>query len=181
MPLSSYIILSSPFLQAHLNLCISWLGSCLVTNEMYDNVFPLPFLSESWALFPILNNFHKICWIVTLSLISLLKLPSVFKTHCRQLERCLPKQHNQIQIISLGKHDRKQIEEILVYFHILQFISLFDFANVNHKCVVIITLMEKLGFILFVHWVINVALVLEMIIWGDSIPAVILYKTLKSK
>lgn len=69
----------------------------------------------------------------------------------------------------------------MVYFHILQFISLFDFANVNHKCVVIITLMEKLGFILFVHWEINVALVLEMIIWGDSIPAVILYKTLKSK
>lgn len=41
-----------------------------------------------------------------------------------------------------------------------QFISWFDFANVNHKCVVVIILMEEFGFILFMHWEINVGLVL---------------------
>lgn len=61
-----------------------------------------------------------------------------------------------------------------------QFISWFDFANVNHKCVVIIILMEEFGFILFMHWEINVVLVLQTNIRGDSNPAVILYKTLKS-
>lgn len=66
-------------------------------------------------------------------------------------------------------------------FTFFQFISSFDFANVNRKCVVIIILMEEFGFILFMHWEISVALVLQTDIWSDSVPAVILHKTLKSK
>jgi len=61
-----------------------------------------------------------------------------------------------------------------------QFISWFDFANVTHKYVVIIILMEEFCFILFMHGEIKVALVLQTNIWADSNPAVLLYKALNS-
>lgn len=60
-----------------------------------------------------------------------------------------------------------------------QFVSWFDFANMNHKCVVLIILVLRVWFHLIHTLGDQFGFGFANYIWGDSNPAVILYKTLK--